>query len=233
MAVTGWFVEVAPGKLAQRRRRSYLRRMLRLCCVLGFLFALVLPAAAKPFTILALGDSLTAGLGLPAEESFPARLEAALKAKGHDVRIINAGVSGDTAQAGLSRLDWALTDEVEGLIVELGANDVLRGLDPAQAEAALDAILTKAAERHLPVLLAGMRAPPNLGADYAARFDPIYARLAEKHGSLLYPFFLDGVASKPSLNQTDGLHPNAQGVDAVVARMLPMAVELLGRIGQK
>ena len=207
--------------------------MLRFFGLLGLVFLLCQPVSAKPVTILALGDSLTAGLGLADHESFPARLEAELKARGHDVRIINAGVSGDTAQAGLSRLDWALSDEVQGLIVELGANDVLRGLDPAQAEAALDAILAKAAERRLPVLLAGMRAPPNLGPDYAERFDSIYPRLAEKHGTLLYPFFLEGVATDPALNQADGLHPNQKGVDALVARILPKVVELIERIEKK
>lgn len=207
--------------------------MLRFCSVLGLLIFLIQPVMAKAVTLLALGDSLTAGLGLDTEESFPARLEAALQARGHEVRIINAGVSGDTAQAGLSRLDWALTDEVEGLIVELGANDVLRGLDPAQAEAALDAILTKAAARKLPVLLAGMRAPANLGADYGGRFDAIYPRLAQKHRALLYPFFLDGVATDPALNQADGLHPNGKGVDVVVERILPSVIQLIGRVQQK
>lgn len=207
--------------------------MLRFCRVLGFLVFLCQPVLAKPVTILALGDSLTAGLGLASEESFPAKLEAALQAKGHDVRVINAGVSGDTAQAGLSRLDWALTEDVQALIVELGANDVLRGLDPAQAETALDAILAKAAERQLPVLLAGMRAPPNLGADYVERFDTIYPRLAEKHQALIYPFFLDGVATDPAFNQADGLHPNGKGVDVVVTRILPSVIQLMGRIEKK
>ena len=188
---------------------------------------------AQPVTILALGDSLTAGLGLAASEAFPAKLEAALQGQGHDARIINAGVSGDTAQAGLARLDWALTDEVDAVIVELGANDALRGLDPAQAESALDGILTKTAARKLPVLLAGMQAPRNLGAEYGARFDAIYARLAAKHGALLYPFFLDGVAADPALNQPDGLHPTAQGVDVIVTRMVPSVVSLIAKVDQK
>lgn len=207
--------------------------MLRFFGVLGLLVFLSQPVWAKPITILALGDSLTAGLGLAEEESFPSRLEAALKAAGHDVRIINAGVSGDTAQAGLSRLDWALTEDVQGLIVELGANDVLRGLDPSQAETALDTILAKAAERQIPVLLAGMRAPPNLGAGYVERFDSIYPRLAQKHQALLYPFFLDGVAADPALNQADGLHPNGKGVGVLVDRILPSVIQLIGRIEKK
>ncbi len=207
--------------------------MLRFFGIFGLVFLLCQPVWAKPITILALGDSLTAGYGLAEEESFPSRLEDALQAGGHDVRVINAGVSGDTAQAGLSRLDWALTEEVQALIVELGANDVLRGLDPGQAETALDAILAEAAERQLPVLLAGMRAPPNLGPGYAERFDSIYPRLAEKYQALLYPFFLDGVVTDPSLNQADGLHPNGKGVDVVVSRILPSVIQLLGRIEKK
>lgn len=203
--------------------------MIRISAALVFVFLAIQTALAAPVTILALGDSLTAGLGLETPEAFPARLEAALKAKGLDVRIVNAGVSGDTAAAGLARLDWALSDDVGGLIVELGANDALRGLDPAQTEAALDAILAKAAARKLPVLVAGMQAPPNLGPDYAAAFDAIYPRLAKKHGAILYPFFLDGVAAQPSLNQADGIHPNGKGVDIIVERIMPSVEGLIRR----
>ena len=203
--------------------------MIRISAALVFVFLAIQTALATPVTILALGDSLTAGLGLETPEAFPARLEAALKAKGFDVRIVNAGVSGDTAAAGLARLDWALSDDVGGLIVELGANDALRGLDPAQTEAALDAILAKAAARKLPVLVAGMQAPPNLGPDYAAAFDAIYPRLAKKHGAILYPFFLDGVAAQPSLNQADGIHPNGKGVDIIVERIMPSVEGLIRR----
>ena len=203
--------------------------MIRIFAALTFVFLAIQTALAAPVTLLALGDSLTAGLGLETPEAFPARLEAALKAKGLDVRIVNAGVSGDTAAAGLARLDWALSDDVGGLIVELGANDALRGLDPAQTEAALDAILAKAAARKLPVLVAGMQAPPNLGPDYAAAFDAIYPRLAEKHGAILYPFFLDGVAAQPSLNQADGIHPNGKGVDIIVERIMPSVEGLIRR----
>ena len=203
--------------------------MIRISAALFFVFLVIQTALAAPVTLLALGDSLTAGLGLETPEAFPARLEAALKAKGLDVRIVNAGVSGDTAAAGLARLDWALSEDVGGLIVELGANDALRGLDPAQTEAALDAILAKAAARRLPVLVAGMQAPPNLGADYAAAFDAIYPRLAKKHGAILYPFFLDGVAAQPSLNQADGIHPNGKGVDIIVERIMPSVEGLIRR----
>ena len=203
--------------------------MLRISAALVFVFLVVQTALAAPVIILALGDSLTAGLGLEASAAFPTRLEAALKAKGLDVRIVNAGVSGDTAAAGLARLDWALSDAVDGLIVELGANDALRGLDPEQTEAALGAILEKAAARKLPVLIAGMQAPPNLGPDYVAAFDAIYPRLAEKHGAMLYPFFLDGVAAEPSLNQADGIHPNGKGVDIIVERIMPSVEGLIRR----
>lgn len=192
----------------------------------GILFSRA-SAAAEPVTLLALGDSLTAGYGLDPAAAFPVKLEQALRAKGHDVVVINAGVSGDTAAQGAARLDWSLTDDVDGVIVELGANDALRGLAPAQAEAALKQILDALAARKLPVLVAGMRAPPNLGPDYAAAFEGMYGRLAGQSGALLYPFFLDGVAADPKLNQADGLHPTAEGVDAIVARILPSVEALL------
>ena len=184
-------------------------------------------ARAETQSILALGDSLTAGLGLEPSQAFPARLEAALKAKGHDVTVINAGVSGDTVAQGAARLDWSLTDEVDAVIVELGANDALRGLDPAQAEAALGEILAKLSSRNLPVLVAGMRAPPNLGPDYAHAFEAMYTKLEGRPGVVVYPFFLDGVAADPKLNQEDGLHPTAEGVDVIVVRMLPAVERLL------
>jgi acyl-CoA thioesterase I len=184
-------------------------------------------ARAETTTILALGDSLTAGLGVEQSQAFPARLEAALRAKGHDVTIINAGVSGDTAAQGEARLDWALTDDVDAAIVELGANDALRGLPPAQAEAALTKIVDKLQAKKLPVLLAGMRAPPNLGADYVNEFEGMYLRLAARPGVVFYPFFLDGVVADAKLNQGDGIHPTAAGVDVIVSRMLPYAEKLL------
>lgn len=184
-------------------------------------------AAGEPLTILALGDSLTAGLGLEQNEAFPAKLEQALKAKGLDVKVINAGVSGDTAVQGAARLDWSLTDDVKAVIVELGANDALRGLDPAQAGAALKEIVGKLQAKKLPVLVAGMRSPPNLGPDYGKAFEAIYAQFAGQEGVLLYPFFLDGVAADPKLNQQDGMHPTAAGVDVIVARIMPQVEALI------
>lgn len=198
-----------------------------LAATLTGLFLSQAPAAAEPVTLLALGDSLTAGYGLDPAAAYPVKLEQALKARGHDVVVINAGVSGDTAAQGAARLEWSLTDDVDGVIVELGANDALRGLDPAQAEAALKGILDALASRKLPVLIAGMRAPPNLGPDYAAAFEGMYARLAAQSGALIYPFFLEGVAADPKLNQADGLHPTPEGVDAIVARILPSVEALL------
>jgi acyl-CoA thioesterase-1 len=201
--------------------------MMKFPVALVFLLLMFNPAAAKTLTLLALGDSLTAGYGLQPSDAFPVKLEAALKARGHDVRVINAGVAGDTALDGASRVDWALSDDVDAVIVEFGANDALRGLPVPQAEQALDQLLAKLGERKLPVLLAGMRAPPNLGPDYQAAFDGMYPRLAEKHGSLLYPFFLDGVAAEVTLNQADGMHPNPAGVDVIVERILPSVETLL------
>ncbi|HEY5279349.1 MAG TPA: arylesterase [Pseudolabrys sp.] len=194
---------------------------------------LMLPAAVradgKPVQIVALGDSLTAGYGLPNGDAFPTKLQAALKAKGIDAAVANAGVSGDTASAGLERIDWSVPDGTGAVIVELGANDALRGLDPAVTRKALDAILTRLAARRLPVLFAGMKAPPNMGADYASAFDAIYPALAVKHPVIFYPFFLDGVAADAKLNQGDGMHPTAAGVDVIVARILPSVVELVAK----
>ena len=183
--------------------------------------------AADPVRLLVLGDSLTAGYGLPAPSNFPNRLQAALRAKGLNVTVINAGVSGDTTAGGRARLAWALRDDPDAVIVELGANDALRGLEPQEAYNNLDAILTTLGEKHVPVLLAGMMAPPNLGKEYAAAFDAIYPKLAKKHGVALYPFFLDGVAANPKLNQDDGMHPNAAGVHVIVTAMLPAVERLL------
>lgn len=191
--------------------------------------ALIQPAAAAALTLMAYGDSLTSGHGLQPSDAFPVKLEAALRAKGHDVSVINGGVAGDTALDGLSRLDWALSGDVDAVIVELGANDMLRGLPPAQAEQALDGILGKLRDRNLPVLLAGMQAPANLGPDYQLQFDGMYERLAAKHDVMLYPFFLDGVAADIGLNQADGLHPNPAGVDVIVGRILPLVEQLLAR----
>ena len=186
-------------------------------------------ACAKPATLLVLGDSLAAGYGLESSEAFPVKLEAALRTKHPDLHVLNGGISGDTAADGLARLDWALTDEVTAIIVELGANDALRGLGVAQTEAALDEILSKAKARNLPVLILGMRAPPNLGAEYVTAFDSLFPRLAAKHQALLYPFYLDGVAADPELNQPDGIHPNAKGVDIIVSKLTAKVEELLAK----
>jgi acyl-CoA thioesterase-1 len=190
-------------------------------------------AEEKPIRLVALGDSLTAGLGLPEGASFPAALEEALKAKGHNVEVTNAGVSGDTTTGGLERLDWSVPDGTDGVIVELGANDMLRGLDPAIPRNALATIVDRLVKRKIPVMLAGMVAPPNLGADYARRFDSIYPEIAQKHGLVLYPFFLDGVAGDRRLNQPDGLHPTAKGIEVIVARILPSVETFLARITRR
>ena len=206
---------------------------MKLSAVLAFLLLMFNAAAAQPLTLLGFGDSLMAGYGLQPSDAFPVKLEAALRAKGHDVKVINAGVAGDTALDGASRLGWALSDDVDAVIVEFGANDALRGLPVPQAEQALDQLLGQLAEKKLPVLLAGMRAPPNLGPEYQQAFDGMYARLAEKHGALLYPFFLDGVAAEVKLNQADGMHPNPAGVDVIVSRILPSVERLLEQAATK
>ena len=190
----------------------------------------VLPVAAddKP-VIVAFGDSLSAGYGLDEVDSFPARLRVALLAGGIDTQVINSGVSGDTTAGGRARLDWSLPDRVDLVILELGANDGLRGIDPAETEANLDAMLRALTDRDIPVLFTGMRAPPNLGREYAVAFDAVFPRLAAKHDVSFYPFFLEGVAAERSLNQPDGIHPNAAGVDRIVARLLPFVREALPR----
>jgi acyl-CoA thioesterase I len=200
--------------------------------LLGFVLT-ASPLQAQTIHILAFGDSLTAGLGLEPQQAFPARLEAALKARGHDIVIANAGVSGDTSTAGAERLDWSLAPEIDAVILELGSNDALRGIDPEETEKALDRILSALKERRLPVLLAGMLAPRNLGADYGRKFDAIFPRLAAKYGVLFYPFFLDGVAAEPAFNQPDGLHPNSKGVDMIVSRILPTTEDLLKQAASK
>jgi len=193
--------------------------------IAGLIFlALATVAKAEPYKIVGFGDSLMAGYGLDAGQSFPEKLEEALRRKGHDVVIAKAGVSGDTTSGGLARLDWSVPDGTDLVILELGANDMLRAIDPEIAEKNLDAMLARLKQRNIGVLLAGMRAAPNLGQEYQSAFDAIYPRLAEKYGVALYPFFLDGVAADPALVLEDGMHPNAMGIDRMVERMLP-AVE--------
>ncbi|KIZ45140.1 acyl-CoA thioesterase [Rhodopseudomonas palustris] len=188
--------------------------------------------ATKPIKIVVLGDSLSAGYGLPAEAAFPTRLQQALKAKGIATDMVNAGVSGDTASGGLGRLDWSVPPDTEAVILELGANDALRGTDPKVTRAALDDIIKRLQARKIKVLLCGMLAPPNYGADYAARFNSIYPDLAKAHGVPLYPFFLDGVATIAKLNQADGMHPTAAGVDIVVNNILPTVEAFLGSVAE-
>lgn len=204
-----------------------------LVCFASIAGALSAPAAdatGGQVRIVVLGDSLSAGLGLAVNEALPAKLEKALKAKGLDVAIENAGVSGDTASGGLGRLDWSIPEGTDAVIVELGANDALRGIDPKVTRAALETIIKRLKERRIAVLLAGMLAPRNYGPDYVAAFDPIYPELAAAHDVILYPFILDGIAGDRALNQADGLHPTAAGVDIMVARMLPKVEELMAQI---
>ncbi|RYE31712.1 MAG: arylesterase [Hyphomicrobiales bacterium] len=179
------------------------------------------PATGRSLKLVAFGDSLSAGYNLPASAAFPAVLEQALRQKGLAVEIVNAGVSGDTTQGGLERLDWSVPDGTDGVILELGANDALRGVDPALTRKNLDTIIARLTERKIPVLLAGMYAPRNLGEDFAKRFDAIYPELAKQYGLVLYPFFLEGIAGDRALNQADGLHPTADGVAVIVRTILP------------
>ena len=183
----------------------------------------------RPVKIVVLGDSLSAGFGLPADAAFPAKLAVALKVKGIAANVANAGVSGDTVLGGLGRLDWSVPEGTESAILELGANDALRGLDPKLTKAALETILNKLKDRHIAVLLVGMKAPRNLGSDYVQTFDPIFPALASTHPVVFYPFFIDGVAGDAKLNQADGLHPTAAGVDVIVARILPKVEELVAK----
>jgi acyl-CoA thioesterase-1 len=182
---------------------------------------------AEPYRVVGFGDSLMAGFGLAPGEAFPEKLQAALRAKGHDVVIGNAGVSGDTTSGGLSRLDWSVPDGTQLVILELGANDMLRGLPPEATEENLDKMIVRLKNRGMKVLLAGMRAAPNLGPDYVEAFDHLYARLAEKHRIPLYPFFLDGVIAERGFLLDDGMHPNAAGVDRMVERILPEVEKLI------
>ncbi len=194
------------------------------------LVATIGAAQAKALKLVALGDSLTAGYGLKAGQRFPEVLEKALRAKGYDVSVINAGVSGDTLGDGLARFDWSVPPDADALMIELGANDMLRGLAVAGAQRALSAILSKATQTHIPTLLAGMKAAPNLGPDYRAAFDRIFPELADQYSVALYPFFLEGVAADPKLNQPDGLHPNIDGVKIIVERILPAVQALLDKV---
>lgn len=225
----------ANGQPRLVRGRSYgWRRALRqiaAVCGVGLLAAAGMHHArgATPIHIVALGDSLTAGYGLADKDGFVPRLQAALAKNGLAADVANAGVSGDTASDGLARLDWSVPQGTDAVIIELGANDMLRGIKPEVTRAALDAILQRLTARHIAVLLCGMRAAPNMGADYGRDFEQIYPELAAKYGVLLYPFFLDGVAADLRLSQPDGLHPNPAGVGIIVQRILPKVMELVTR----
>lgn len=203
--------------------------LIAISCVLAALAPLAprVHAQSVPVKLAILGDSLTAGYGVKPDEAVPARLEAALKKQGRNVTVINHGVSGDTTAGGLERIDWMLGDKPDIVLVELGANDALRGLDPAATEKNLDTIVARLKAAGVTVWLAGMLAPRNYGAEYAKQFDGLYGRVAERHGVPLYPFFLDGVAQDPALNQADGIHPNPKGVDVVVERLLPFVTKNL------
>ena len=203
------------------------RKMLTALAVTGLFPPLLSVKAANKFTIVALGDSLTAGYGLPPEEAFTTLLEQRLKANGLNVEVVNSGVSGDTSKGGLARVDWSVPDGTGLVIVELGANDALRGISPAETAKNLDAIITRIRQRGIAVLLAGMLAPPNMGQDYEAAFNAIYPDLERKHKVPLYPFFLDGVAAVPELNQADGIHPNAAGTTVIIERLAPVVDKLV------
>lgn len=200
--------------------------------ILALVFAL--PAQAEPLKIMAFGDSLVHGYGLPAGEPFPAQLQARLQDEGYsDVSVLNAGNSGDTTAAGLARIGWALADDPDAIIVVLGANDGLRGIEPSNTKQNLDALLAELERAEIPVLLTGMLAPRNLGADYAEAFDAVFPSLRETYDPVYYPFFLEGVATVPELNQPDGIHPNAQGVATIVENILPKVEELILRVRER
>ncbi|NUS68735.1 MAG: arylesterase [Ensifer adhaerens] len=204
----------------------------RVFLALMMTFALSWTARAETISLIGFGDSLMAGYQLPPEDAFPARLEKALKEKGFDVTIANAGVSGDTSSGGLARIDWSVPDGTKGVILELGANDALRGIAPEETRKNIEAMITRLKDRGIAVLLAGMMAPPNMGADYAARFNPIYPEIAEKYGLELYPFFLDGVVTEAKLKLEDGMHPNGDGVGVMVEKALPVVERFLATLNK-
>lgn len=196
----------------------------------ALILVLALPVLADPIRIVALGDSLTAGYDLPQPDSFPAQLQAALKAKGYDVEIANAGVSGDTSSDGLARLSWSVPDGTDAVLLELGGNDALRGIPPERTRSNLDKIISRLKKRNIKVLLIGILAPPNMGEAYASKFDPIFRDLAKKYDVVFYPFLLDGVATHAKLQLSDGIHPNPKGVSVIVQRVLPYAERLIKEV---
>jgi acyl-CoA thioesterase-1 len=206
-----------------------LRRFVFAAAAFGLVFAASPASAERLLKIVAFGDSLTAGYGLPANEAFPAKLQQALAGRGIKVEIVNAGVSGDTTSGGLARLDWSVPADTDAVILELGANDAMRGVDPAVTRKALDEILQRLKHRGTPVLLCGMYAPPNMGDEFGKAYRDMYPALAQHYGAILYPFFLDQVAGHAELNQADGIHPTAKGVDRVVEGILPKVEELIAK----
>jgi acyl-CoA thioesterase-1 len=223
------------GKMigARKFRQTHLWLQVGLLALLfnGLLLLAAPPGKAEPpVKLVAFGDSLTAGYLLKPDESFPAQLGKALAAKGYPVEVSNAGVSGDTTTAALERFEWAIPPGTEAVIVELGANDALRGQPPAESKANLETIITRLKERNVAILLAGMRAPTNWGPEYQREFDAMYADLAKRHGLILYPFFLDGVALDKTLNLDDGLHPNAKGIARIVESIMPKVEDLLRQV---
>jgi len=224
-----WGPAIEKGKEVEKMKR---RTLLLSILLVGLSLALPhkILAEARQTVIVALGDSLTAGLGLPQDQTFPAQLEAALKARGKNVTVVNAGVSGDTAVAALKRLDWAMPPEASAVIVELGGNDALQGIPPQGTKQALEEIIEKVQAKGLPVLLAGMEAPRNMGSDYVEEFSAIYADLAKRYDVIFYPFFLEGAALTDGMMQPDGIHPNAKGVAAIVRNIMPKVEELLARV---
>ncbi|HEY9056917.1 MAG TPA: arylesterase [Aurantimonas sp.] len=222
-----------------------MQRFQPILVVLTFLSWLMLPSASsaqqaargatdgKPLHVVAFGDSLVAGYGVGPGEAFPEQLQAALRDRGYHVEVTNAGASGDTSSGGLARLDWSVPENADLVIVELGANDALRGISPAITQKNLDQIVRTLTDRGQAVILAGMVAPPNMGSDYASAFNPIYSGLAEKYPVAFYPFFLDGVAAQPELNQDDAMHPNRDGVATIVNRMLPLITETIDSLSER
>jgi acyl-CoA thioesterase I len=224
--------------VSRRRIAPHLGQMVALAAAVNLCLGLfahmtALHAQNRTIQIVAFGDSLTAGYRLAPDEAFPVRLAAKLKARGHDVAVANAGVSGDTTAGGRARIDWSVPDGTDAVILELGANDALRGLPPDQARANLEAMITSLKAKGAEILLAGMRAPRNYGLEYTDAFDRIFPELAEKHGLLLYPFFLDGIVLDAKLNLDDGIHPTARGVDVIVDRILPQVEELIARVKKR
>ena len=220
------------------RIRPGLAQVVGILALVNVLAATIAPGAAwadpaKPLRIVAFGDSLTSGFGLRSSQSFPTQLQRALTERGHNVVVTNAGVAGDTTAGGLERLDWAVPEGTDAVIVELGANDALRGIDPKVTRANLEKIIAALKERQIPILLAGMRSPANWGDGYSEAFDAVFPELARANGLVFYPFFLEGIAADAKLNQPDGIHPTAAGVEAIVTRIAPKVQELIARVSKR